>query len=144
MHVVLWVLWHVVIDDVADIFDIEATCGNVSRDQHFEPSFTEAAQGLLAFALAAVRVNDSDGMVVLFQDPANLVRAVFGAAENNHRLVMYLVQQRAKQIGFLVLRDGINNVFHHLRRRATLPDFDGDRLVHCPLDQRIDLRRNCG
>ena len=57
MHVTLGLVGQVVIDDVADIVDVDAACGNVSRDQGTHLAVTEAFQRTLARRLGLVAVN---------------------------------------------------------------------------------------
>ena len=77
-------LRHVVVDDVADVANVEPTRGNVGGDEDFEMAIAKSAQGLLAFALGAVGVQHGDGMVAAPKQAGDAVGAVFGAAENNH------------------------------------------------------------
>src|SRR5262249_21308639 len=63
MNVVLRMLWHVVVDDVADIGDVQPARGDVGRHEHLEAALAEAAQRLLALALGAVGMQDSHRMM---------------------------------------------------------------------------------
>ena len=67
VDVVLRVLRHVVVDDVADVRDVEAARGDVRGHEHLEAAVAEAAQGLLAFALGAVGVQHGHGVVVALE-----------------------------------------------------------------------------
>jgi hypothetical protein len=144
VNVILRMLGDVEINDVADVLDIEATSGDIRRDKDFEAAIAEAPQGLFSFALAAVRMDDGDGVFVLLEEARDFIRAVFGAAENNDGLVMDLVEKGAEEVGFLIVGDGVDNVFDHFRGGALLADFDGLRLMHGPFDEGIDLGRDGG
>ena len=54
MDVILGMLRHVVVDDVADVGDVESARGDVRGDEHLEFAVAKTFQRLLAFALRAV------------------------------------------------------------------------------------------
>ena len=54
MDVILRMLRHVVVDDVAHVRDVQSARGDVRGDEHFVFAFAETLQGLLAFLLRAV------------------------------------------------------------------------------------------
>ena len=60
-------LRHVVIDDVADVGDVQAARGDVRGDEHLEAAFAEALERLLALALGAVGVQHGHGVIVALQ-----------------------------------------------------------------------------
>ena len=63
VDVILRMLRHVVIDDVAHLRDVESARGDVRGDERFELAVAETAQGLLAFALGAVGMQHGHGMI---------------------------------------------------------------------------------
>ena len=69
MDVILGVLGHIVIDDVADFRDVEPARGDISRHEHFKFSVAKPLQGLLALALGAIGMKHSDGMISALDRP---------------------------------------------------------------------------
>ena len=94
-------LRHVVVDDVAHVGDVQPARGDVGGDEHFEAAVAEAAQGLLALALGAVRVEDRHGVIVPLQHVRDPVGAMLGAAEDDHRVVVHALEQFEEQVGLL-------------------------------------------
>lgn len=144
VDVILRMLRHVVIDDMAHVSDIQAARGDVRGDQHFKAAFTEPLQSLFALALGAVGMQDGHGVVRAFQGMRHAVGAVFGAAEDDHRIVMHRVEELEEQVGFLHIGHGIDDVLDGLGRRTARADLDGFGVVHRPFDERLDLRRDGG
>ena len=101
MDVILRMLRHVVIDDVADVRDVQSARGDVRGDEHFVSAVAKAAQGLFAFALGAVGMQHGHGVVVALEQVRDAVGAVFRAAEDDHRVVIHAVQQFEQQVGLL-------------------------------------------
>ena len=97
VNVILGMLRDIVVDDMADIGDVQAASGNIRGDQHFVPPITKAAQSLLAFALRSVGMKDSDGVVVAFEQMGDAVGAVFGAAKDDDRVVVDAFEQFEEQ-----------------------------------------------
>lgn len=56
VNIILGVLRHIVIDDVANLGDIEPASSYIGGHQHLKPPIPEAAQSLLALTLGAIRV----------------------------------------------------------------------------------------
>ena len=54
MHVILGMLWHVEIDDVADVGDVESARGNVSSDQHLILTVPETFERAFPLGLGSV------------------------------------------------------------------------------------------
>ena len=81
-------------------------------------------------------------VVAAFERLCHPIRAVFGAAKDDDRFVVHAVEQREEQIHFLRVGHGINDVLDGLGRRAARADFNRLGIVHCPFDERLDLRRD--
>jgi hypothetical protein len=90
-------------------------------------------QGVFALALGAVGMQHGDGVVVAFEQMGDAVGAVFGAAENNHGLVIDAFEHFAQQIALLVFGDGIDDVLDSFRRGAARTDLDGLRDCASPI-----------
>ena len=64
VDVILRMLRHVVVDDVADVRDVQAARGDVRGDEHLVFAVAETFQRLLAFPLRAVGMQHGHGVVV--------------------------------------------------------------------------------
>ena len=58
---------------------------------------------------------------------------MFRAAENNHGIVVHLFEQRAQQIGFLVVGHWVDDVLDGFGRRAARADLNGLRIAASPI-----------
>src|SRR5262245_5682400 len=67
---------------------------------------------------------------------------MLGAAENNDRFIVHVIEQCEEQVSLLRFGNGINHVLDGFGGRTTRADLDGLRMPHCPFDQRLDLRRD--
>ena len=137
-------LGYVVIDNMADISDIQAAGGDICGHEHFKPAVPEAVERLFPFLLGPVGMQHAYGMFIFLEQAGNPVRAMFGAAENDHRIVMHPVQQGEQQVRFLRIGDRINDVLDGFRRSPAGTDFNRFRIVHGPLNERLNLGRNGG
>ena len=144
VDVILRMLRHVVIDDVADVGDVKSARGDVRGDEHLEFAFAKTGQRLFAFLLRAVGMQDGHGMVRALERAGDAVGPVFGAAEDDHGFVVHAVEQFEQEVGFLCVGNGIDDMLHRLGGRAAGTDLDRLRIVHRPLDEGFDLRRNGG
>jgi len=144
VDVIFGMLRHVEVNDVADVGDVEAAGGDVGGDEDFVFAVAEALEGLFAFALGAVGMENRDGVVILFEHVPDSVSAIFGAAKNDDRIVFDVVEEGAEEIGFLILGDGVDDVFNGFGRGAAGADFDGLGVPHGPFDKALDLGRHGG
>ena len=143
MDVILRVLRHVVVDDVADVLDVQSARGDVGGHQHLEAAVTEAAQRLLPLALRAVGMQHRHQMAFAVQHRRNVIRAILGPAENEHRIVFGAFEQLDDQLVALVVGHGIERVPDGFSGSAAA-DFDRFGILQRPLRQRRDLRRHSG
>ena len=67
MDVILRMLRHVVVDDVAHVRDVQSARGDVRGDEHFEAAIAKTAQRLFAFALRAVGMQHGHGVIVALE-----------------------------------------------------------------------------
>src|ERR1035441_6004088 len=63
MDVILRMLRHVVVNDVAHVRDVQPARGDVRRHEHFKSSVAEPLERLLTFLLGAVRVQHGHGVI---------------------------------------------------------------------------------
>src|SRR5205807_4437470 len=63
MDIILGMLRDIVVNYVAYVTNVQSARGDVGGDQDLVTTVAQAAQGLLAFALRAIRMQDGDGMI---------------------------------------------------------------------------------
>jgi hypothetical protein len=85
-----------------------------------------------------------DGVTVFPQQIGDPIRAMFRAAKNDHRIVVYSFQEFEQEIRLLRFGDRVNDMFNGFGRRAPGPNLNGLRRFHRPFDERVDLRRDGG
>ena len=78
--------WVVVHDDRQEV-DVDASRGDVSRDEHLHLTALHAAQRAFALGLGAVTVQRHGGDATLAELASQSVRAVLGAGEDDRALV---------------------------------------------------------
>ena len=93
MDVIFGMLRHVVVDDVADVGDVESARGDVRGDEHLEFAVAKTGERLLAFALRAVGMQHGHGVVVALEQLRDAVRAVLRPAKNQNRIVIHALEQ---------------------------------------------------
>jgi len=86
-------IWHVIVDDVRDAVDIQATGGDVSGDHDAEVAGLESVQSLLALSLGAVAVQAGDTEAGMGNLARYFVGAMLGAGENQDRIGVDLFKQ---------------------------------------------------
>ena len=101
-------------------------------------------QRLLALLLGAVGMQHRHRVVVAFQRVRNAVGPVLGAAEDKHRIVVDPLEQLEQQIGLLRIGNRIDDMLDRFGGRAAGANFNRLRIVHGPLDERFNLRRDGG
>ena len=83
-------------------------------------------------------------MVRALERGGDAVGAVLRAAKNDDGIVVHAFEQREQQVGLLRVGNGIDDVLDVFGGRTTRANFNRLRIVHRPLDERFDLRRNRG
>ena len=94
MHVYLGVVGNVVVDDVADVRDVDAAAGQVGRHQHVELSAAEALHHAVALVLREVAMDLPAFDPVGMQPLGDLLRAALGSAEHDRQIRILLFEQR--------------------------------------------------
>ena len=84
------------------------------------------------------------GVIGALEQAGDAVRAVLRPAKNQHGVVVHALEQFNQQVGLLRIGNGINDVLHRFGGRPARANLDGFGLVHRPLNQRFNLRRNGG
>ncbi len=103
----------VIVDDMGDIVDVEASCRDVGRDQHLYLIVLETFEGALALALRFVAV-DGFGFESAAQEFfGKFFDAVLGPAENKHFFEIRIIQNIMKNI-HLVEASYFHDVLLHI------------------------------
>ena len=141
VHVVFWMLGHIVIDDVTDAGDVDSARRNIGRDHDFIFAALETFERFDALALGAVRMHHRDRMLSRLQFHRDLVGAVLRPTKNERAVKIRPLEQRHEQLEFLLGRNRINRMRDRLRGRPTRADLDQFRLAQDPGGEPLDLRR---
>lgn len=108
------------VDNEGDVFDIDSTSGYVGGDEDGEAACLEFFQSALALGLGAVSVDRFGFETVGVDGFAELIRAVFGAGEDDGESVVLLVSEvLEEEVLFVILVDEAD----------TLVDFFGGGLL---------------
>jgi hypothetical protein len=83
VHVRIGVVGHVIVDDVADVWDVKAARRDVSSNQQLDPILAEAAERTLSLSLAHVSMNAVSGVAEGLQAAGELVHLTSGATEDD-------------------------------------------------------------
>lgn len=86
-------VWHVVVDDVGDAFDVEPPRRDIGGDHDAEVSGLESAQCLFALSLRAVAVQTGHAESGMSDLTRNLVSTMLGACEDQYRIGIDLLEQ---------------------------------------------------
>ena len=113
-----------VVDDVRQLVDVDAACGNVSRHQRTDVAVFKALQGLGAGGLALVAVQGHRGNPGFGQMLGHVVGAEFGAREHQHLAPVVLVDDVREQRFFLAATDRVNGLGDALHRGVARRDLD--------------------
>ena len=86
VHIVLGIVGHIIVDDGADIVDVDTSGNDVGGNQHIHLSGLEAVHHLVALLLGEVAVHLVAVDVHLLQTAGNLFDALFLAGEDDDTL----------------------------------------------------------
>jgi hypothetical protein len=93
MDVGIRCVWHVVVDDMRDIFHIETACRDVGGNHNGEVTTLETTQRLLTLSLCTVAVKARHTEPRVCNLAGDLICAMFGACEDQHRFGCSLFEQ---------------------------------------------------
>ena len=97
VQVGLLILGALVVDDVRDIVNVDATRGDVGGDQHVDLARAECAKRLLARTLAKIAVHGTHGEAALGEFIARLLRATLGLGEHHREFAAIGLQDARKK-----------------------------------------------
>ena len=86
MHVVFNLKWHIVVDNIRYLFDVETSRRNICcYKNRTHPAFFELRENLVSFSLLFVAMNTFDALdILLLQLPHQLVNPFLRFTEDNH------------------------------------------------------------
>ena len=90
--VALRIMGHIIVDDMADAFNIQATCRNVGGDEDVNFAIFELLNRALTLLLLHVTVDRSDGETARRQFRCKLFRTQFCTGKNNHAVKSFSLQ----------------------------------------------------
>mgnify|MGYP003379388137 CR=1 FL=1 len=79
-----------VVDDVGDVLDVDATRGDIRGDQDIDVAMAEGAQRLLARTLTEVAVDGRSGEPALDQVVSDPSRSPLGPREDQHLSLIHI------------------------------------------------------
>jgi hypothetical protein len=140
VHVGLLVLGALVVHDVADAGDVDATGGDVGGDQDVHLAAAKGPQSLLAGALAEVTVDGGRGEPTVDELVGNLLRGALGAAEDHHQAAVARLQHAGEQLRLVQVVGPVDELRRQRNRRALVVAVGADvgRLGHERPGQRHD------
>ena len=130
VHVIFGVLRQVVVEDVADILDVQAARGDVGRNQDFDFAALEFAEQALALLLRHVAGEHADEETLPFQTARDFFRGDFHVDEDDAAMRIHPRQQTDQQRQFFFRRREIDDLAHAVG--GDVVRFDGElgRVVH--------------
>jgi len=141
VDVVLRVLGHVIVDHVAHARHINSSRGNVGSDHDFVLARLEAAQGLDTLVLGTIGMQNGNGMVRVAQLLGDFVRAMLGARENKHALLIGRFQQCDEQVELPFGLNRIDTVRDHCGYWSSGADFNARWITQRPGREVRNFRR---
>src|SRR5215216_6780734 len=93
MDVSICCVWHVIVNDMRDIFHVETACCDIRGNHNREVSALETTQRLLTLPLCAVAVQARHTESCMCNLASDLVCAMFRACEDQHRFGRGLFEQ---------------------------------------------------
>ena len=130
MHVVLGILGQVVIDDVADVGNVQPARGDIGRDERRQLAVVELAQHPHALSLRHVAGHGRGRDAIRPQQALEALGQALGVDEDHRARRRALAHQVHEQRGLLLHRRVVDHLPHELRRDALGLDADQFRVVH--------------
>ena len=144
VHVGLWDVRNLEVDDVTQFIDVDATGGNVGGHQHAEVAAFEGLHRLLALGLALVAVDGLTAHTLFAEVADQFVRAVLGAGEDQCTRYIGCGQHIDQQVLLLGLANEVDFLLDRFRRAAAALHLHGDRVQQDGVGQLLDVLRHRG
>ena len=116
VHVILFIWWHIIIDDHFDIVDVNASTHHVRGHQNVNFPVSKPAHDILSVLLFQVRTDGAHIEPRFGQRARNDGDGAFPARENNDRLEPSAFEQAHQEVRLLVVVNGIGRLDHFLCR----------------------------
>mmetsp|Transcript_2699 Transcript_2699/g.10380 ORF Transcript_2699/g.10380 Transcript_2699/m.10380 type:complete len:223 (-) Transcript_2699:513-1181(-) len=113
MNVTVNVLWHVKVDDVGHIWNIETSGSNIGGNQHSCVSVFESIEGTLSVLLGAISVNAGSVESHLAELILYCVAISFGLCENKSESLAFLLNGLHECVNLLVILNVLNGLSNH-------------------------------
>ena len=135
----LGVVWHVVVDDVRDVVDVDAASSDVCRDDDVDLAIRQALDDCLAGGLAQVAVDRVGGEAARVEVAGELGGPCASAREDEGRVELLGHQDLAERVGLLIRRD-LDPALIDVRRGQSFGlDVHADRIVEVGLRDAADV-----
>ena len=121
------------------LFNVEATGGDVGRHQHADVARLEVRQRTGTRPLALVAVDRRTADAVFVQLFRQVVRAVLGAGKDQHLLPVTLADHLGEQFPLALFIHKVNVLRHLLRGGVAARHFHFQRVMQQLFRQRLDL-----
>ena len=115
VHIVLGVMGHIIVDDHADIVDIDATGHDIRGHQHILLTSLEGIHHLVALLLAQVAVHLAATDMLFGQFAVDVLYLVFLAGEEDDTLQLVGLEQMLDDAHLLGLMADIGRLLNLLR-----------------------------
>ncbi len=139
VNVIFRHVWQLVVHHVRQLFNVEATGGDVGRHQHADVARLEVRQRTGTRPLALVAVDRRAADAVFVQLFRQVVRAVLGAGKDQHLLPVTLADHLGEQFALALFIHKVNVLRHLLRGGVAARHFHFQRVMQQLFRQRLDL-----
>src|SRR5438093_13586689 len=99
------ILRKVVVDDVADVLDVQPARREVGRDEHLDLAAAELIERPFAFALRQITVDRRDLLPPALQVVVELVDAALGVTEHEHLVGLPAPKKLGERPGFVLIEN---------------------------------------
>ena len=145
VDVVINIRGQVIVDDVGDVRDIQASRGDGSSNHNRRASAAEGGKRVLAFTLGSITVNRSGGELATHQELGEHIGHALGFDKDECQTVLALCIKNVKQDGaFVLVFDIFNLLGDILGGRPDAPNREEDVLLQEVLGEDLDVAREGG
>ena len=135
----------VIVDDLANTLDVQASSCHICGYQNRRGAGTEVQHHTLTCGLAKISLNRPDRIAQCVELSCQLLDAVLGLPKHDNRSAVPLVQQRLEGTYLIALLDGVDQVFHCRQRVQAGIHFHRDGVAQVFLRSlRHPLGHGCG
>ena len=115
MDIHFGIIGQVIVEDMRNIVNIESTCGDIGRDQHFQLIRTETSQHTFARILIQVTVNGFSGDAAYDQFVREVTRLCARAGEDQGTLDRFDLKEARQAHWSCPIRGRDNSVVQSLK-----------------------------